>query len=160
MPGRAIAHGRIYIDQIPIGVMLDHEAVDVPPIIENLAAQDMTPDAPDGGVLLLGEPLVSQGLRVEVVHLKARVVDVLLDARGKRRHEKRVVVDQVLAAVDMAEQRDLLAHGPVGFRVDLVQRHVQDVRGHDVEVLRVPFHLGREVFDVQTEVAQLNKRRH
>lgn len=135
--------------------MLDHEPVDVPPVVEDLGPQNMPPDAPDGGVLLLGEPLVAEGLGVEVVDLVRRVVHVFLHAGGQGGHEEGVVVHEVLVAVDVREQRDLLACGLVGFRVDLVQRDVQDVRGHDVEVGSVPCHLGREVLDVETKVAEL-----
>lgn len=151
----AVAHGRILIDEIAIGVVLDHEAVDVPPVVEDLGAEDVPADAPDGLVFLLGEPLVAQRLGVEVVHFKGAVVHVLVDVGGQGRQEHGVVVDEALAAVDVGEERDFLAGGLVGFRVDVVEWDVEDVARHDVEVARVPVHSRGEVFHVEAKVAEL-----
>lgn len=155
--GGAVAHGGVLVDEVAVGVVLDHEAVDVPPVVEDLAAEDVAADAPDGLVLFLGEPLVAQRLRVEVVHLERAVVHVLLNPRRQRRQEHRVVVHQILAPVDVCEQRHFFAHRCVRLRVDLVQRHVQDVARYDVEVPCVPFHGCREVGDVETKVAELKE---
>lgn len=157
MTGRAVAHGGVGVDEITIGVMLDHETVDVPPVVEDLAAEDMSADAPDRGVGLFGEPLVAEGLGVKVVHLERTVVHVFLHAVRQRRQEHGVVVHQILAAVDVREQCDFLACRCVGFRVDLVQRHVQDVARHNVEVSRVKVHGRGEVGHVESEMAQLQK---
>jgi hypothetical protein len=46
------------------------------PVIENLTPQDVSADAPAVGPALVAEPVVAQGLGVEVVDLVARVVDV------------------------------------------------------------------------------------
>lgn len=156
MFGGTIADGRLLIDQIAICIMLDHEARDIPPVVEDLGAEDVAADAPDGVVLLLGEPLVAQQLGVEVVDLEAGVVHVLGLAAGHGRgHEEGVVVDGRQAAVDAAEQRDFLAGRRARGAVDLGKRHVQDVRRVDVEVACVPVHLGWEVVDVEAEVAKL-----
>lgn len=155
MPSGAVSHGSVLIDEITVGVVLDHEAVDVPPVVEDLGAEDVAADAPDGLVLLLLQPLVAERLGVEVVHFERAVVHVLLDARCQRREEHRVVVDQVLSPVDVCEQRHFLARWCIRLRVDVLEWHVQDVARHDVEMSRVPVHGGWEVGDIETEVAEL-----
>lgn len=88
--------------------MLDHEAARVPPVVEDLAAQNMSSDAPDALVALLREPLVAQVLRVDVVHLEAAVVHV---RAGRAVDEEGVVVDVGGAAVDVGEERDVAGGG-------------------------------------------------
>ena len=74
------------------------------PVIEDLAAHDVAPDAPAVGVPLLAEPVVAQHLGVKVVRLERRVVDVHL---GALEEEEAVVVDQVVAAVQAEEDGDV-----------------------------------------------------
>ena len=50
------------------------------PVIEDLGAQDVPPDAPDEIVVLLTQPLVSQRLDVKVMDFEARVMDMVLGA--------------------------------------------------------------------------------
>lgn len=56
--------------KIAIRIMLDHVAGGIPPIVKNLRAQDMTTNAPNRLILLLGKPLVTQCLRVKIVHFE------------------------------------------------------------------------------------------
>lgn len=46
------------------------------PIVENLASKDVSPNAPGVGPLFASQPVVPQGLGVEVIDLITRVVDV------------------------------------------------------------------------------------
>ena len=56
--------------------MLYHVPTGIPPVIKDLRAQDVTPDAPDALVPLFGEPLMAQLLGIEIVDLERAVVDV------------------------------------------------------------------------------------
>ena len=94
--------------------MLHHVPRRVPPVVEYLTAENVPANAPDRLVLLLRQPLMAEGLRVEVVDLEAAVVHVRTAAAGReRRHEHGVVVDEILAAVDVREHGDVLASGTV-----------------------------------------------
>lgn len=71
-----------------------------PPVVKDLAAHDVPPDAPAVPVALVAQPVVTQHLGIEVVSLKGRVVDVHL---GALEEEEAVVVDQLVAAVQSEE---------------------------------------------------------
>jgi len=60
------------------------------PVVKNLTAHHVPPDAPAVGVPLVAQPVVTQNLRVKVVRLEGRVVDVHLWTLEK---EEAVVVD-------------------------------------------------------------------
>lgn len=47
------------------------------PVIENLRAEDMPADSPHEVVALVAQPLMTQRLDIKVVHLKARVVNMI-----------------------------------------------------------------------------------
>lgn len=70
-----------------------------------------------------------------------------------------MVVDGILTAIDACEQGDFFTFGlaAVFVAVWVWNVDVKDVRGDDVEVPGVPVQLGGEVFDVETEVAELEK---
>ena len=109
------------------------------PIIENLTPQYMPPHAPTVLVALLDQPIVPEHLRVEIKHLKGRVVDVVL---GSREDEEAVVVDELVAAVQMHEGGHDDAVGPV-----------QQVRGLEVEVAGPELEGFGKVGDAAAEVA-------
>ena len=97
-----------------------------------------------------------QKLGVEVMHLKGTVVHVSGDGGDGGGHEEGVVVDWDGTAVDAGEEGDFAAGGGAcGGGGGGVGGHVEDVRGVEIEVLGVPGHLGREVVDVDSEVAEL-----
>lgn len=142
---RAVTDRRLVVNNIPVNVVLDHIVGGIPPVVEDLRPEDMPADAPDGVVALLVQPLVPEHLGVVVVHLEGAVVHVagLVGA-----HEEGVVVDVVVAAVDVREDGHVLP-GAVGL-VD-----VEEVGGHEVEVLQVEVELAGEVLDAEAVVAQL-----
>ena len=129
-----IPNRRALIHNISISIMLNHIARSIPPVIEDLASQDMPPNTPHTLIALIRQPLVAQMLGVEVVHFEGGVVNVRGRVRG---HEEAVVVDEFLAQVEMQECCDDLA-----WWVRVCRRggwlHVEEVGGHEVEVLRVP----------------------
>ena len=156
MPCRSERHRRLHIDQIPISVMLDHVPGRVPPIIKNLAPQYMPSNAPDGFVVFLREPLVAQSLGVKIVDLETTMVDVLLPARRRAGQENRVMIDQVVAKVDVSEHSNFL---PFRLALRTGYEDVEDVRGDNIEVPRVPVHFGGKLLHYQAEVAELEHLR-
>src|SRR5581483_12369817 len=58
------------VEDFAVGVMLHDDAIRVVPVVEDLAAQRMTPDTPGVLVALRCEPLVAKHLRVEVLNLE------------------------------------------------------------------------------------------
>jgi hypothetical protein len=66
-----------------------------------------------------------------------------------------VVVDEVLAAVDVGEDADGFAGCLAGAGVSVFEGDVEDVGGREVEVGRIPGHLGGKVVNAETKVAKL-----
>lgn len=75
--------------------------------------------------------MVSDQLRIKILNLVRRMVYVSLGGFGRcALHKEDVVVRVLFAKVEMHERHDIdFGEVPV----------VQDVRGHEVEVVRVPF---------------------
>ena len=136
--------------------MLDHVPGRVPPIIKSLAAQYMPANSPDRLVVFLREPLVAQSLGVIIVDLETTMVDVMLPARRRTGQENRVMIDQIVAKVDVSEHGDFLPFS-LAFRTGYVE--VEDVGGYNVEVLRVPVHFDGKLLHYQAEVAELENLR-
>jgi hypothetical protein len=136
----------------------------------------MSPDTPDGFIALLGQPSISHGqnfvflsfvfflcsccscrvgqnslvteeLRVEIVHLKGTVVHVGLDVGAQ---EEGMVVDKVFTAVNVGEERHVPLLAPL-----LLDE--EPVGGHEVEVPRIELPLRFEVGDAEAEMAELAK---
>jgi hypothetical protein len=59
-------------------IVLEDKARAVPPVIEDLGAENVSSHAPDKVITLLSQPLVAKGLDIKVMYLKTRVVDVVL----------------------------------------------------------------------------------
>lgn len=76
------------------------------PVVEDLAAHDVSPNAPAVLVALLAEPVVAEQLGVEVVRLVRRMVHVRLRPLEE---EEAVVVHELLAPVEVEEGCDILA---------------------------------------------------
>lgn len=133
------------IDQIAIGIMLNHITSGIPPVIEDLRAQDMPTDSPDRLIPLLRQPLMSQHLGVVVMHLERAVVHM---RRWVGAQEEAVVVDGLLASVDVGEDCD--GHFLAGCLFD-----PEEVGWHDVELVRVELDHCVEVLHAKTEVAEL-----
>lgn len=64
----------------------------------------MPTDTPHRLVVLVCQPLVPQFLRIKVMHFERAMVDVRC---GVCAHEETVVVDVLVATVDMSEERDV-----------------------------------------------------
>ena len=125
------------------------------PVVEYLASQNMPSKTPDILVPLLHQPLMAQVLRVEVMHLKRTVVYMWLRDRAvgrQTRDEKRMMINQILSTINVSEHRNFLS-------LTVRQINIKHVRRHDVEVLRIPFHQGGELFRDETEVTELVNRR-
>lgn len=70
------------------------------PIVEDLAAHDVPTYTPAVLPTLAPQPIVAEHLRVEVVCLERRVVDM---ADGTFEEEKSVVVDELVASIEPVE---------------------------------------------------------
>lgn len=60
----------IAVDHIAISIVLDSEVARVPPVVEDLGPVNMAPDSPEQLVSLLGEPIVTQQLRIKILNFK------------------------------------------------------------------------------------------
>ena len=78
--------------------MLDHVPYGVPPVIKDLRTQDMKANDPHAPIVPLGEPLVAQALRVEVVDLERRVMR-MGTLSGIGREKEGVVIHRLGPAV-------------------------------------------------------------
>lgn len=138
------------VDHISVNVMFDHESIHVPPVVKDLGAEDVPTQTPDELVSFLHQPVVAHGLRVHVVDLEAAVVDVRrLLSRGELDAKQRVVVDQIVAAVDVGE------HSHVDRLT--VRVGVENIGRNKVEVFGVKVHHGVKVVYDKTIVAELRK---
>lgn len=126
--------------------MLDHIAIDIPPVVENLRAQNMSTNTPDGRISLCGKPLVAQLLSIVVMDFKRAVVDM---RRGVCAQEERVVIDQVLATINMRKDRHIL--------LDAFLLHIEEIGGDDVKVVRIEIELRGEVLNAKSVVSKLQK---
>ena len=57
------------VEHVAVGEVLDQEAVGIAPVVENLAALDVTADAPGPEIATLCEVFTACGERIEVAHL-------------------------------------------------------------------------------------------
>ena len=126
--------------------MLDHVPRGVPPIIKYLGAQNVSSDAPDRLIALLGEPLVADMLGVKVMHLERAMMNMtgLVGA-----HEESMMIDMVRATVNVSEDGNILLVTPIR----LLQ--IEEVGRNKVEGPGVKAHLILEVLYAQPVVSQL-----
>lgn len=97
---RALLRRIARIHQIPIHVMLENKPTGIEPIIKDLTTHDMPPDPPTVLPTFMPQPIMPQNLRVEIVRLEARVVDMTF---GALEEEEAVVVDELGPAGEAAE---------------------------------------------------------
>lgn len=90
------------------------------PIIKNLTPQYMSSHPPTVLIALLNQPVVPEHLRVEIEDFERRVMHVTL---GPLEEKEAVVVDELVATVQMHEGGDVAALGVV-----------QQIAGFEVEV--------------------------
>lgn len=114
----------ILIDEIAVGVMFNHVACWIPPIVENLGSQNMSAHAPDGLIALPGQPLMSQVLGVIVMDLKGAMVHMRVTWADAEK--ERVVVRVLLAQVQV--------HKCSHIRSVTVMFHVKQISGNDIEI--------------------------
>jgi hypothetical protein len=107
MSRRSVPQWSVLVDQVSICIMLNHIPRGVPPVVEYLASEDMSTDAPNRLIALLCKPLMPQSLGVEVMHLEAAVVHVRFTTRGKGGQEHCVMIDKILAPIDVCEHCDV-----------------------------------------------------
>lgn len=132
----------VHRKQITINIVLQNETRRVKPVVKDLAAHDVPPDAPAILPPLMAQPVVAEDLGVEVVRLKGRVVHVR--GAGPLEEEEAVVVDELVASVQAEED------GHVGAVVV-----VHELRGEEVEVFAVELVALGVVGHAHAEVAEL-----
>ncbi|KAK5624816.1 hypothetical protein RRF57_000532 [Xylaria bambusicola] len=108
----------------------------------------MSTYTPDGFVALLSQPLVPKHLGIIVVDFEGAMVHVasLIGA-----HEERMMVDIIIAAVNVGEDGNIFL-SPVKF-VD-----IQEVGWYKVKVFEVEIEFSRKILDTQTVMTQLQNR--
>ena len=80
--------------------MLNLESAWIMPVVENLAAQDMSSYAPDALPPLLRQPLMTHQLSIKVGYFVGAMMDVsLLDFRRSALHEEAVMVRVCFAKI-------------------------------------------------------------
>lgn len=140
-----MANGRIMIHQIAIGIVLNHIACGIPPIVKNLTPEDVAPYAPDILVTLLGQPLVTKLLRVKIMDLKRTVVNV---RRIAAREEYGVMIDRLLTSINVRKH----CHIPIDA---FIRGYEEKIARHEVEVSCVPVKLSIKVLYTKPIVAKL-----
>src|SRR5215813_3110793 len=147
-PGAAHAHAaveesgrRVRIQHVGVGPVLVHAPPGIGPVIEQLAADQMTADAPHVLVGFLPEMLVTDHDVVDVRRLVGEMVEAALVAADA---EECVMVDVVVAAIETIERAHDIAS--LAF-VDLV-------RAAEAEHLPVPPERFLEVLRHDDEMAE------
>lgn len=136
------------VDNVAINIVLYHELVCVPPIVEDLAAQNVPSKAPNGLVALLCQPVMTHCLRVDVMNLETAVMGVrYCMAWWQCHHEHTVVVHQLFASLNVREH----AHVSL-FPVPFI--NVQNVCWHQVKGLCVKGELCFEIAHDETVVTK------
>lgn len=129
--------------------MLHHIPGSIPPVVEELGAEDVAANTPNRFVVFGDEPFVAEVLRVEVVDFETAVVHV---RSGVPRHEECMVVCEIFAYVDVAEGGHVFALR----RVRGVGIYVEEVGWGEVKGSCVPMELGRKVLHAEAVVAELD----
>jgi hypothetical protein len=114
------------VHQVPVNIMLQYESRRIEPVIEDLASHNMSSHAPTVLPPLMPQPVMTKNLRVKVMCLKARMMDMALRAFEE---EKAVVVHELLAAVKSAEAIEVASGGIV----DQFGREEVEVGGVELE---------------------------
>ena len=134
--------------------MLDHISSSVPPVIKDLRAQNVSANAPHRLIILVGKPLVSKFLRVEVMNLERAMMDMRCCIPA---HEEAVVVDVIGAAINVSEKRDVLLLA-IFLQVEEVCRHNVEVGGIEVDQIVKFLGANSEVSKLWLSVSSLSLR--
>ena len=137
---RALLRRISIIQQIAIHIVLEDKPTGIKPIIKDLTPHNMPPHPPAVLVPLVPQPIMTQNLGVEIMRLKARVVDVAL---GAFEEEETVVIDELGAAVEAAEGVEVSAGGIVN-----------QLAREEIEARGVEFEGFSEVSDADAEVTE------
>lgn len=140
-----MSNRRLVVDQIAIGIVLNHITSSIPPVVKNLTTQDVPADTPHALVPLGRQPLMAKLLRVEVVHLERTVVDVRFLSLAQ---EDCVVIDVVSASVNVSKDGDVFLCAVPGV-------NIEQVAWHKVERVGVPAQLCGEVLHAKAVMTQL-----
>lgn len=127
--------------------MLDHIPSSVPPVIKDLRAQNVSANAPHRLIILVGKPLVSEFLRVEVMNLERAMMDMRCCILA---HEEAVVVHVIGAAINVSEKRDVLLLA-ILLQVEEVCRHNVEVGGVEIDQIVKFLRANSEVSKLLTE---------
>ena len=102
--------GESLVEQVAVGVMFDHEAGTIPPIIEDLAAKDMATHTPELLPPLLLEPFAAHHHFVRILHLER----AMMHMRGRRFEKKDAVVVDPLVSLRHTQKcgNILVVRGP------------------------------------------------
>src|ERR1700735_1417424 len=85
------------VEQVSVGIVLVLLAPGIAPVAEDLAAEQVPPDAPGMPVALRHQNLLAHLHRIEVDDLEGDVIDLRFEAG---RDEQRVMVGRLVAAVE------------------------------------------------------------
>lgn len=124
--------------------MLYHVPRRIPPIVEDLTAQDMSTEAPNTLVSLRLKPLMAQRLEKSVSErtrrgwLRRNLSIEIMDFEGAMvhvrccvfTHEEGVVVHKILASIDVRKHGYVFSCGTL--------TDVEEVCGDDVEMVGIP----------------------
>lgn len=128
------------VNQVAVGIMLDHEPMYIIPVVEDLTSKNMSAHPPAKLVTLLFKPLMSKELGIEIVYLKGAMVD--MDGRLLLTEEG-MMVDVILTTVEMEEAGDIPAIGCE-----------KDIRWLEGEIVAIEFESFVEVGDILTVMTE------
>ena len=125
--------------------MLEDEPRGIEPIIEDLTSHNMPPNTPAILPPLVPQPVMTQHLRVKVMRLETRMMNVTF---GAFEEEKAVVVHELFSTIKSAEAIELAASGIV-----------DQLRWEEVEASGVELEGLRKVANAHSEMAEFVNRR-
>ncbi|SKZ84201.1 Uncharacterised protein [Mycobacteroides abscessus subsp. abscessus] len=123
--------------------MLDHEAIRVTPVVEELTALDVAPDSPGPEISLLREVFAAGGQRVQIAYLIGRVHITVLGTQGQR---QRVVIGGRRTTIASDE-----AHGGPTIALAWEVQEVADDHAEGVEIPVQRLEVFRRLHDEVTE---------
>ncbi|SKT36999.1 Uncharacterised protein [Mycobacteroides abscessus subsp. abscessus] len=131
------------VEQVAIGEVLDHEAIRITPVVEELTTLDVAPDSPGPEISLLREIFAAGGQRVQIAYLIGRVHIAVLGAQGQR---QRVVIGRRRTAIASDE-----AHGGPTVALAWEVQEVADDHAEGVEIPVQRLEVFRRLHDEVTE---------
>jgi hypothetical protein len=122
--------------------MLDHKPARVPPVVEDLTSKHVPSDAPHQVIPLVLQPLMTESLRIKIMDLITRMVDMEFGAFEK---EEAVMIDLFFTAIKVQKCSIIIA----------CRRVVHDIRGFEVEPRGVEVVRFWKISDTAAEMADL-----